>query len=55
MTAASSSDVTVLRTALANAETEAARTRAINADLAARVALLELENEKMRRALRSAC
>ena len=51
MTAASSSDVTMLRTALANAEAEAARTRAINADLAARVALLELQNEKMRRAL----
>ena len=45
------SDLTTLRTALANAEAEAARTKAINADLAARVALLELQNEKMRRAL----
>ena len=51
MTDVPSSDVTMLRTALANAEAEAARTRAINADLAARVALLELQNEKMRRAL----
>ena len=39
----------MLRAALANAE--AARTQAINADLAARVAVLELQNEKMRRAL----
>jgi transposase len=46
-----SSDVVALRAALAHAEAEAARTRAANADLAARVALLELQNEKMRRAL----
>ncbi len=46
-----SSDVMVLRAALLNAEAEAARTRAVNADLTARVALLELQNEKMRRAL----
>ena len=46
-----SSDVTTLRAALIHAEAEAARTKAINADLAARVALLELQNEKMRRAL----
>lgn len=51
MTARLPSDVVVLRAALANAEAEAARTKAINADLAARVALLELQNEKMRRAL----
>ena len=46
-----SSDVVALRAALVHAEAEAARTRAVNADLAARVALLELQNEKMRRAL----
>ena len=46
-----SSDVVALRAALLNAEAEAARAKAVNADLAARVALLELENEKMRRAL----
>ncbi len=51
MAATLSSDVTTLRAALLDAEAEAARTKAINADLAARVALLELQNEKMRRAL----
>ncbi len=51
MEATHSSDVTILRAALVHAEAEAARTKAINADLAARVALLELQNEKMRRAL----
>ena len=51
MAARLSSDVTALRAALVHAEAEAARTRAINADLAARIALLELQNEKMRRAL----
>ena len=51
MAATLSSDVTTLRAALVDAEAEAARTKAINADLAARVALLELQNEKMRRAL----
>lgn len=51
MAAVSSSDVTALRAALLNAEAEAARVRAIASDLAARVALLELQNEKMRRAL----
>lgn len=50
MAATLSSDVTTLRAALLDAEAEAARTKAINADLAARVALLELQNEKMRRA-----
>ena len=51
MAATLSSDVTMLRAVLIDAEAEAARTKAINADLAARVALLELQNEKMRRAL----
>ena len=51
MAAVPSSDVAALRAALLNAEAEAARARAVNADLAARVALLELQNEKMRRAL----
>ena len=51
MAAVPSSDVVTLRAALLNAEAEAARARAMNADLAARVALLELQNEKMRRAL----
>ncbi len=51
MAATLSSDVTALRAALVHAEAEAARTKAINADLAARIALLELQNEKMRRAL----
>ena len=51
MAAAPFSDVTALRAALLEAEAEAARAKAINADLAARVALLELQNEKMRRAL----
>ena len=51
MAAAPSSGVTTLRAALLDAEAEAARAKAINADLAARVALLELQNEKMRRAL----
>jgi transposase len=51
MAATLSSDVTTLRAALVDAEAEAARAKAINADLAARVALLELQNEKMRRAL----
>ena len=51
MAAAPISDVTALRAALLEAEAEAARAKAINADLAARVALLELQNEKMRRAL----
>ncbi len=44
-------DVATLRAALARAEADAARTKAVNADLAARIALLELQNEKMRRAL----
>ena len=48
------SDVTALHAALANAVAEAARAKAINADLAAQVALLELQNEKMRRPLWSA-
>lgn len=51
MVAVPSSDVTALRAALLNAKADAARTRAVNADLAARIALLELQNEKMRRAL----
>ncbi len=51
MAAAPFSDVTALRAALLDAEAEAARAKAINADLAARVVLLELQNEKMRRAL----
>ena len=51
MTATLSMDVTALRAALVHAEAEGARTRANNADLAARIALLELQNEKMRRAL----
>ncbi len=51
MAAVPSNSVVALRAALLNAEAEAARTRAVNADLAARVALLELQNEKMRRAL----
>ena len=51
MAAVPSRDVVALRAALLNAEAEAARTRAVNADLAARIALLELQNEKMRRAL----
>ena len=51
MAARLSSDVTALRAALVHAEAEGARTKAINADLAARIALLELQNEKMRRAL----
>ena len=51
MAAVPSSDVTALRAALLNAEAEAARAKAVNTDLAARVALLELQNEKMRRAL----
>lgn len=51
MVAAPSSDITTLRAALLDAEAEAARAKAINADLMARVALLELQNEKMRRAL----
>ena len=51
MAAGSPSDVTTLRAALQDAEAETARAKAINADLAARVALLELQNEKMRRAL----
>ena len=51
MAAGPSSDVPALRAALLNAEAEAARIRAMNADLAARVALLELQNERMRRAL----
>jgi transposase len=51
MAAAPSSDVSTLRAALLDAEAEAARAKAISADLAARVALLELQNEKMRRAL----
>ena len=51
MAAMPSSDVTALHAALANALAEAARAKAINADLAAQVALLELQNEKMRRAL----
>jgi hypothetical protein len=50
MAATLSSHITALRAALVHAEAEAARTKAINADLAARIALLELQNEKMRRA-----
>ena len=42
MAAVPSSNVVALRAALLNAEAEAARTRAVNADLVARVALLEL-------------
>ena len=51
MAAVSSSDVTAFRAALLNAQADAAKTRAMNTDLAARIALLELQNEKMRRAL----
>ena len=51
MAATLPSDVTTLRAALMDAKADAARTKAINADLVARVALLELQNEKMRRAL----
>lgn len=54
----SAADIQSLRAALAAAEAradlvtaEAARIKAINADLEARNALLELQNEKMRRAL----
>lgn len=43
--------VIALEAALAEARAEAARVKAINADLEARNALLELQNEKMRRAL----
>ena len=51
MEATSSSDLETLRAALAAAQAEAARAQAIASDLAARVALLELQNEQMRRAL----
>ena len=51
MAAVPSSDVPTLRAALLDTEAEAARANAINADLADRVAVLELQNEKMRRAL----
>ena len=51
MAATLSGDVTTLRAALMDSKAEAARAKAINADLVARVALLELQNEKMRRAL----
>lgn len=51
MEATPSSDVATLRAALASAEAEATRARAIASDLEARVALLELQNEQMRRAL----
>ncbi|QMW21622.1 IS66 family transposase [Sandaracinobacteroides saxicola] len=44
-------DVAALMAALDAATADAARVRAINADLEARNALLELQNEKMRRAL----
>ncbi len=50
MAATPSSDITTLRAALVDAEAEAADTKAINADLATRMAQLELHNEKMRRA-----
>ena len=43
--------IIALEAALAEARAEAARIKAINADLEARNALLELQNEKMRRAL----
>ena len=49
MAAMPSSDVVALCAALLNAEAEATRAKAVNADLTARVALLELQNEKMRR------
>ena len=45
------SDVTALRAALRDADAKVARANAINADLVARVALLKLQNDKMRRAL----
>src|SRR5882757_6597763 len=51
MEATPSTDILALQRALAEAQAEAAREKAINADLAARLALLELQNEKMRRAL----
>jgi hypothetical protein len=44
-------DIAALKAALALATAEAAQVKAINADLEARNALLELQNEKMRRAL----
>lgn len=43
--------VAALMAALDAATADAARVRAINADLEARSALLELQNEKMRRTL----
>ena len=51
MTASPSDDVQALRAALFEAQAEAARVRAINADLEARNALLELQNAQMRRTL----
>ncbi|WP_447725667.1 IS66 family transposase [Sphingomonas koreensis] len=51
MEATPSTDLQALHRALAEAQAEAVREKAINADLAARVALLELQNEKMRHAL----
>lgn len=51
MAAAPFNAVAALRAALLDAEAEAARATAINADLAAWVALVELQNEKMRQAL----
>jgi transposase len=51
MPAPHSADLLALRLALAEAQAEAARVKAVNADLEARNALLELQNEKMRRAL----
>jgi transposase len=51
MAAGLSSDVVALRAALLSAQAEAAHAKAVASDLAAQVALLELQNEKMRRAL----
>jgi transposase len=51
MAAPHSADLQALRKALAEAQAEAARIKAVNADLEARNALLELQNEKMRREL----
>lgn len=51
MTASPPDDVQALRAALAQAQADAARIRAVNADLEARNALLELQNAQMRRAL----
>ena len=51
MAAAPSSNVTTLCAAFLEAKVQAARTMAINADLPARVALLELQNVTMSKAL----